>query len=314
MIEIEIPGGVAEFPDGTPPDVIRTALQRRFANEGVVTDEPGGGWNQDAATTQHLAEIDPMGGGIASPEGQAVGASTVLPATIGLATAGAGSLPGAAGVAGQMAIRGYGGYEGYKMGKKATGSTAGGALAAIIGALAPDLAAKGLGRYLRTALAEARVGAPAVEGAVAAGEGATAAAEKPLSQVARKALERAAAKQAAEEAAPKTLEGILKFKPRNEMAEGMLRARDKVAGGADTFMQELGLSGAIAEPAVATAGKAAGNSLLEAAKASGSPMKVGQKVWMLLKDGKFVKTLTPDQARAAEAAGETVTWVKNLGG
>lgn len=46
------------------------------------------------------------------------------------------------------------------------------------------------------------------------------------------------------------------------------------------------------------------------AKESGSK-KAGEKIWMLLEDGKPSKILTPDQAGAAARKGLETTWVKN---
>jgi len=54
--------------------------------------------------------------------------------------------------------------------------------------------------------------------------------------------------------------------------------------------------------------------MLKAAKEAGREFKVGEKVWMLIKDGKAVKLLTPDQAAAAKRSGQMTTWVRNLGG
>ena len=36
MIEVDLPdGSVAEFPDGTPPETIKAALQKRFAPKSL---------------------------------------------------------------------------------------------------------------------------------------------------------------------------------------------------------------------------------------------------------------------------------------
>jgi len=92
------------------------------------------------------------------------------------------------------------------------------------------------------------------------------------------------------------------------------------------FYQAL-RSGGVAAPAVAEAVAPAAQAavtaggytkdvaaMLKAAKEAGREFKVGEKIWVLIKDGKAVKLLTPDQAAAAKRAGQLTTWVKNLGG
>ncbi len=50
MIEVELPDGtIAEFPEGTSPDVMRSALQKRFANQSFSNDGTVGptNWRKD---------------------------------------------------------------------------------------------------------------------------------------------------------------------------------------------------------------------------------------------------------------------------
>lgn len=60
MIEVELPGGaIAEFPDGTPQDVIKGALQKRFAGEqrGKVSVRP-----KNASASDVAVDIAKSGG------------------------------------------------------------------------------------------------------------------------------------------------------------------------------------------------------------------------------------------------------------
>lgn len=89
-------------------------------------------------------------------------------------------------------------------------------------------------------------------------------------------------------------------------AESVAKAAQSVASEASTAKAAMpALQGAEKSKAAFDANKAA----RDFAKANSK--KQGEKVWMLLEDGKPSKILTPDQAGAAARKGLETTWVKN---
>ena len=81
---------------------------------------------------------------------------------------------------------------------------------------------------------------------------------------------------------------------------------------AKVVAETVGKAATTAAPIVS--GVARHTALLKFAKeVAATKPKVGQKIWMLLDDaGMPIKHLTPDQAGAAERAGQAVTWMKNI--
>ena len=108
MIEVELPdGSIAEFPDGTSPDVMRNALRRRFP--APVTAAPSGLFDESIpAPVAPAASVDGAGPALSAtaPEGPSFRASTLdnTPVTLGdrfadlRARARAGASSGAAGL------------------------------------------------------------------------------------------------------------------------------------------------------------------------------------------------------------------------
>src|SRR5688572_18807213 len=57
MIEVDLPdGSVAEFPDGTPPETMKMALQKRFPAQAPQSPEMQAGLSEMSAMTQNPAK------------------------------------------------------------------------------------------------------------------------------------------------------------------------------------------------------------------------------------------------------------------
>lgn len=64
MIEVQLPdGSIAEFPDGTAPDVMKAAIQKRFPVQAPADAAPMGAATAPAAQDPYLADLPVPGGG-----------------------------------------------------------------------------------------------------------------------------------------------------------------------------------------------------------------------------------------------------------